>query len=468
MNTNLIKKAFATAMCLTVIAQPLLLTSCKNKNKDKGKPADYGSYGSDIAREIAGKFPDRKAYSEGESQTGEYIVEKIKELGFTPEVQSFQGGSEKEESKSSANYIVKVPGTGFYCQQNDGTYQIEHRVAIIGTHYDAAILPEYAPKKDTKKDSKDKTKETEAPKYVFDGISDNASGTACVLTALKAFKEYKDVGYDVWFVFFGAGTDNHAGAEAFCKALTTEEFYSIDVMYDIDSLYAGDKVYASSGFKSLQKGRKYEMRRKLYQTYDVCFTNTLYTNYGFDLYYNESGIKGHDIDDDGYKDVFNEVPIAISDYKAFDDRFIPIVYFESYDYNYTNMDKMRETKNLTLQDYNGVVRRTPADCMAFLDSILVEEDKDRDGDGEPDCSGDRLQIRINCVAFIVCEALLKGSDKGMTPAEYEAFKVESTRQTFYTEKTRATDSSESSDMSDTSETSDSSESSEESASSSQT
>ena len=467
MNSTLVKRLFATAMCAAVFAQPLLLTSCKNKDKDKGKPADYGTYGADIAREIASQYPDRAAYSEGESQTGAYIEGKIKELGFTPEIQTFQKeGDGKTEAKSSANYIVKIPGTGFYCAQDGGGYEIEHRVAIIGTHYDAAILPEYKPKTDAKKDSKDsKTKETDAPKYVFDGISDNASGTACVLTALKAFKEYKDVGYDVWFVFFGAGTDNHNGAEEFCKALSKEEFYSIDVMYNIDSLYSGDKVYASSGFKSLQKNRKYEMRRKLYQTYDVCFTNTLYTNYGFDLYYNEACIKGLDIDDDGYKDVFSEVPIAISDYKAFDDRFIPIVYFESFDYNYTSMEKMRETKNLTLQDFDGTVRGTPADCTAFLDSILVEEDKDRDGDGEIDCTGDRLQIRINCVAFIVCEALLKGSDKGMTPAEYEAFKIESTRQTFYSETTKATETSASSETSDTSDSLDTSETSESSESS---
>ena len=94
---------------------------------------------------------------------------------------------------------------------------------------------------------------------------------------------------------------------------------------------------------------------------------------------------------------------------------------------------MKETKNLNLQDFGGKVRRTPSDCTYFLDSLLVTEDIDRNEDGEIDCSGDRLQIRVNCVAFIVIEALLKGSDKGMTPAQYEAFKIESTKQTYFTE-----------------------------------
>jgi len=441
MNSFRFTKVLAAAMCFAVLAGPLVLTSCKKKEKSDVKPADYGSYGADIAREIAEKFPERGAYTEGEKATGDYIEGKIKELGYTPEVQRFtKEAGEGEEVKSSANYVVKIPGTGFYCLQGDGTYKIEHRVAVIGAHYDAAILPEYAPKEDKKKDDKKKDEKkddaeatpTERPKYVFDGISDNASGTACVLTAMKAFKDYKDVSYDVWFVFFGAGTDNFAGAEEFCKTFTTEEFYSIDVMYDIDSLYAGDKVYASSGFKSLITTQKYEMRRKLYQAYDVCFANTLYTNYRFDLYYNESGLR-FDVNDDGYKDIFNELPNTISDFKPFDDRGIPIVYFESYDYNYTLLEKMKESKNLNLQDYGGKIRRTPSDCTYFLDSLLVSEDLDFNGDGEPDCTGDRLQIRVNCVAFIVLEALLKGSDKGMTAAQYEEYKVEATRQTFYTE-----------------------------------
>ena len=78
-------------MCFAVMAEPVLLTSCKKKGEEAKKAADYATYGSDIAREIATKFPDRRAYSTGESQTGAYIEEKLKELGYTVEVQSFQG-----------------------------------------------------------------------------------------------------------------------------------------------------------------------------------------------------------------------------------------------------------------------------------------------------------------------------------------------------------------------------------------
>ena len=427
MRKNIVRKIIAATVCSMFLVQPVLLTSCKGKDKSTEKPADYGSYGSDIAREIAAKYPDREAYSDGEARTGAYIEEKIKELGYQPEAQSFQDS----DGRTSKNYIVRVPGTGFYCANEDGTFELEHRVAVIGTHYDAALLPDYVEETDDEEDDYDDEEPSE-PKYVFDGISDNASGTACILTALKAFKDYKNVGYDVWFVFFGAGTDNFTGAEAFYQSLSSEEQNLIDVMYDVDSLYAGDKVYASSGYKSLVPDKKYEMRRKLYQAYDVCFSNTLYTNYGFDLYYNESGIKT-DIDDDGVSDIFKEMPKTASDFRVFDERMIPVVYFESYEYNFTSMSQMKETKNLSLQDFEGNVRRTPSDCSYFLDSVLLDEDYDRNGDGEIDCSGDRLQIRINCVAFIIVESLLKGSDKGMTPSQYEEYRVEQTKQTYSSE-----------------------------------
>lgn len=426
MRKDLLKRIASAAICFAVMAEPLLVTSCKGGDKEPVKPADYGSYGADVAREIAGSFPKRSAYSDGEAKTGEYIKEKIKELGYEPEVQTFFN----EEGGKSANYIVKIAGTGFYCS-NGGTYELTHRIAVVGTHYDAALLPEYVTEEPEEQPSDDPEAETTMPKYIFDGISDNASGTACILTALKAMQDYQNMAFDIWFVFFGANTDDCAGARYFCQQLKREEAEVIDVMYDVESLYAGDKVYASSGYNSFLANRRYEMRRKLYQTYDTCFSNTLYTNYGFDLYLNESGIKD-DMNDDGYKDIFNEVSKNVSDYKFFDERLIPVVYIESYDFNFNSLDKMKDTKNLSFQDFNGNIRRTPADCTYFLDSVLVEEDYDRNGDGEIDCSGDRLQIRINCIAFIVVEALLKGSDKGMTPADYEAYKTEQTRQTFET------------------------------------
>ena len=424
-NEKLVSLALAAVFIFTSFSS-VILTSCKKKDDKKIKPADYGSYGSDFARKLAADFPERKPYSEGEKGAGEAIREEMIKLKYEPEVQTFttKGGT-------SQNYVVRIPGTGFISVGDDGKVTTKHRTAVIGAHYDnlpptdkkveAKIINQKVVKKG------ETTAETTPLVYSYDGISDNASGTACLLTAMKAFKEYPAFAYDVIFVAFGAGNDDFAGAREFFKSLTDEETMKIDVMYCMESLYAGDKVYASAGYKSLNLENKYKMRRKLYQAYDVCFANTLYTNYGFDLYYNESGVRA-DLNGDKQDDIYNEVSANRSDYVVFDEAGIPVVFFDSYEYNFTKMEDMKETKNLNLQNYGGRVRLTHDDSAKFLDSILVEPDYDRNGDGEIDCSGDRLQIRINAVAFIIVEALLKGSDYGMTKEQYDAYLIEKARE----------------------------------------
>ena len=89
MSNTRLTRFIAAALSFAVLTGPLVLTSCKKGEKTSTKAADYGSYGADIAREIASKFPDRKPYSEGESAVGDYIAGKIKEIGYTPEVQTF-------------------------------------------------------------------------------------------------------------------------------------------------------------------------------------------------------------------------------------------------------------------------------------------------------------------------------------------------------------------------------------------
>ncbi len=403
---EIIKRLTAVLITASVC---LSLAACKDGETKKTIPADYGSYGADIARELAQTYPNRKAYSSDEAAAGSYICEKMKDLGYEPVIQSFTGSS----GLTSNNYIVKIEGTGFYVQDDAGNFNLEKRIAVIGAHYD---VPNPA---------------GEAEGYSYDGISDNASGIGCLMTALSQAKTYTDMGYDVYFVAFGAGTDNYAGAYAFYESLTDEERASIDVMYCIDSIYAGDKVYASAGYNSLISGKKYAMRRKLYQTYDVCYANTLYTNYKFDIYYNESGIKT-DLDGDGVVDIYNEVSANRSDYVVFDEAGIPVVFFDSYDYNFKSMDEMKDTKNLNLQDFGGNIKGTPADSTELLDSVIRKDDIDEDEDGIPDKSGDVLQIRINAIAFVILETLNKGSDDGMTPKAYKEYLANPTESTVIT------------------------------------
>lgn len=372
------------ALVFSFIFFVIPLCSCSGDGDEVALQADYGTYGADIAREFASLYPYRRAYSAEEAQAGEYIRSKFEELGYEVSKQDFTnlyGGT-------SANYIVNISGRGFFSLDDYGNPQEVRRTIVIGAHYDDAFSADQVD-----------------PSYSYDGISDNASGIGCLLTIAEQIKNYEDLSFDVILVAFGAGNDNYAGARAFVSSLTEEVAGSIDCMYCIDSIYGGDKVYASAGYNSLLMSQKYQMRRKLYQAYDVVYDSLLYSQYGFSLYYNESGVIT-DLNGDGFDDIYREVSANKSDYVPFDEMNIPVVYFDSADYFFDSMEEMKDSKNLNLQEFGGMVRSTPLDSSMLLDQFKVNEE------------GDLLQIRINCIAYVILESMMKGSDYAMTYSQY--------------------------------------------------
>ena len=367
-------------LCLCLVF-PVFLTGCGNSDKEEVLLADYGDYGSLIAKSLAEKFPFRKAYSPEEKAAGVYVKSEFEKLGYTVEEQDF---SSSDKTGTSANYIVRIPGEGMMFENDKGEYTLEHQQVIVGAHYDTLFGTADA-----------------VNLSGFDGIQDNASGIGCLLTLAKELKTHS-MGYDVILVAFGAGDDTYAGASAFEAAMTPDEISSTDAMYCVESIYAGDKLYASAGWNSLKTGNKYEMRRKLYEAYDVVYENSLSSKNGVDLLYNESSLD-LDVNSDGVTDVYREVTTTVSDYMPFDRAGIPIVFFESYDYNYKSAAEMKETKNLKLQANNGMIRRTGNDSLGILEEALTT---------------DQLKTRINNTAFILLMAIEKGAHNSITKEAY--------------------------------------------------
>ena len=95
---------------------------------------------------------------------------------------------------------------------------------------------------------------------------------------------------------------------------------------------------------------------------------------------------------------------------VFDENNIPIVFFDSGDYFFDKLEKMKETKNLNFQDFGGYISNTFLDSSEALDEVLKTDEKDI------------LEIRINNTAYVILESLLKGSDYGMTKQQYEEYK----------------------------------------------
>lgn len=389
------KRLLAILLCLVL---GLNLVACSKSEVAEQKPADFGSYGADFARQLAKKYPYRKAYSGTESEAGEMIKKEFESLGYKVETQNFTSiyGS------NSANYIIHIEGSGFVEPDGKGGVNEIKKKVVIGAHYDSAFSADEVPEG-----------------YTYDGISDNASGVGCLVTIAKEIKNYGDLGFDIDIVAFGAGGDEFRGASQYFDKLSSEEQKQIEVMFCIDSIYAGDKVYASSGLNSLSTDGKYhyKMRRKLYQAYDVAYNDMLSSKNGFNLYYNESNIK-MDLNGDGYEDTYREVSLNESDYSVFDSHDVPVVFFDSGDYFFDSIDKVKETKNLNLQEFDGKIAGTLLDSSEVLDEVQNVDDKDI------------LEIRINNVSYCIMGTLQKGSDFGMTHAEYEESlkKIETTEE----------------------------------------
>lgn len=390
------KSLFTKTVAVVCIASILsfTLTSCGDEEVVSEIPADYGEYGASFARELADEYPYRKAFSTEEKAAGEMIKDELEQLGYEVTTQEFF----TENGEESQNYIVHIEGDGFLSPDDNGDYQEVRKTVVIGAHYDSFFSAEEIPEG-----------------YTYDGLDDNASGVGCLMTIAAQIKNYDALGFDVQIVFFGAGS-TLAGSNYYYNTLNSKEKAAVEVMFCVDGIYAGDKVYASAGLNSLNLSQKYSMRRKLYQLYDVVFDNPLYSDYEFSLYYNECGIIS-DINGDEVNDVYREVSIRQSDYVPFDNGNIAVVYIDSYDYFFDNFEDMRQTKNLNLQEFGGMVGGTLLDSTALLDDIYVTEDEDR------------LQVRINCLAYVILETMMKGSDHGITHEEYDALMTSLTEET---------------------------------------
>ena len=166
----------------------LSIVSCSSKDKDAKKPADYGNYGADFARKLSVQYPGRKAYSSDEAYAGDMIAEELEKYGFEVKKQKFSNAN----GQSSQNYVVHIEGKGFIEVDEDGNKIGEiRRKAVIGAHYDSFLGLEEIPD--------DRS---------YDAISDNSSGVGCIITIARHIMDYKDIGFDVDLVLFGASTDN--------------------------------------------------------------------------------------------------------------------------------------------------------------------------------------------------------------------------------------------------------------------
>ena len=448
MNKTLVKLAHRL-ICLGLIFSLVLISSaCKlEKTEAKSGVARFGSLGRSYALDMVETYPFRSSASKEEEQFADYLVNELTKLRVSVEKIPFQYRSEDGTEKKSFNVVARFKGRGFEpleleaddplkgSKEMTAPEQLEGRKIILGAHYDSAISKEeadasvIAPEGEAALDEFGNLLPAEArplPLTEADGIDDNASAVACLLTVANLFVGEQPA-YDVDIVFFGAGHDGFAGAKAYAASIPDEEKALIDAMINLDSIYAGDKVYAHAGVNSVQNAgyKSYALRRKLYECTDVYYDNYLLTRNGFALYTNQMGC---DKELNGETVVYREWSTRESDHSPFDRLGLPIVFFESADYDVEDCQlEVKESNDPYFAPVEGMIRGSAYDSskrllqyfvpegqakdVGYFGSSENQEDKEDEEDEEDDAylkRVDRLEIRINNLAFIITEVCHKG------------------------------------------------------------
>ncbi len=422
----LLYRFFAALIALLLLLP--VLTACSGEEEEVAEIAAYGDEGARFARTLAARFPQRVPYSDQESRAADLIMEELRKYGYEPEKQSFTVTDEEGQRQTSANVIARLEGRGFGLtkkqEETDPEKLPEERndlVMVIGAHYDTPAAMQADESED------DDEQETVHP----DGIHNNASGVASVLTAARILRQ-EHPGYDIVFVFFGAGTDDYRGARHYLSSLAPEDRARIDVMVNVGPIYAGDKVYAHAGQNSVRSGeyKDYAKRRKLYQVTDIFFEFQLNTRNRYAVYTNQASF--FVTLDSGEQAVFREWTSKLSDHTPFDRAGIPVVFMESGDYRVKKIEDVTiESRNPFFQDTAGVISATRFDRTEVLEELFRQMDEqtagqtipaiDPDGstagepDPEPDSKGNSKQVivprliqRINNTAFVLVQLTRKG------------------------------------------------------------
>ncbi len=387
------------AILLWLCCLLFLLPAC-GQPEEVTKPAEFGRGGLSFALDLARRHPFRSPYSEAEQGAREMLVEALEEEGLKPRIVPFS--SRDDDGRESANIIVEFSGSGFqtvdplHLEERGQTVeklledaqvdrQFEKRQVLVCANYDVIYSEEEAQKEEVTD---------------FDGLSDNASGVATLLTLARQLKN-SPLGYDVQLIFLGAGHDSFRGAEAYVAAMSAADRERTDAVYVVESLLPGDKLYAHAGRNALTEGNKYRNRRKLYEMTGVIFEKDLPTLNEFDIFYNESRAEVEYPEGSGSQVPYREFTLKDGNYVPFDEAGIPVVYIESGNYDFKNPADVKESTRSAYEENSGQVSGTGRDDSESLIELFGE---------------DLFQKRINNVAYVLQGCIERGVFNGL-PAE---------------------------------------------------
>jgi hypothetical protein len=191
------------------------------------------------------------------------------------------------------------------------------------------------------------------------GADDNASGVAVMLEVAERIAKYK-IDYDLVFVAFGAEEVGLRGSFYYVDQMDPGDVSRAIVMINFDSLIVGDKLYIHAGFNEETWARDEMLRLIRLHKLPIEIQPGLHPDYpaGF-------------------------TPDWFSDYTAFNQAGIPIVAFESTNWEIGDLDGYEQTET------EGSFWHTPRDALEIIEDIFP---------GRP-------MVRLNAYTTLVFEFL---------------------------------------------------------------
>jgi len=262
----------------------------------------------------------RMAGSAAELASAGMIEDCFEDAGYSADLQPFSYTSSRKTGYSQ-NVVATLPGAG----------PSPRPLVIVGAHYDSVTAG--------------------------NGADDNASGVGCIIEIAEDIASYER-DYDIVFVAFGAEEAGLKGSFYYVEQMSAADKDRCIAMVNFDSLAAGDKNYIHAGFNELT-GPRDEMLEVIGE-----MGLPIETQPGLNPDY-PAGL----------------TPDWFSDYTAFNQVGIPIVAFESTNWEIGDLEGYVQTEKYgsfwhTGKDkLNTIEQRYPGRPLAHLAAYttLLEE-----------------------------------------------------------------------------------------------
>ena len=172
------------------------------------------------------------------------------------------------------------------------------------------------------------------------GADDNGSGTATMVEIAQRIAKYKQE-YDIMFVAFGAEEMGLLGSDYFVSQMSAKDKARCIAMINFDSLIVGDKLYIHAGFNEKTGPRDAMLRLIRLRKLPIEMQPGLNPDYPKGL-----------------------TPDGFSDYTAFNQAGIPIVAFESTNWEIGDLDGYEQTEQY------GSFWHTEKDNLDTIEKLL--------------------------------------------------------------------------------------------------